>query len=446
LSGTQYLVNSLADIVDSDGVVTLREAIRAANENVAVTADVQPGSAVETDIITFDQSALQAEAGPGNPLVIALSISQLEIIDDLEITGPGQDVLTIDADGQDRVLNIPKEGTHVALTGLTITGGHSGDNGGGIYSQGVLTLVDSTVTGNSAHDGGGIFNMFGTVELVGSTVSDNSAVDRGGGIHNHERGLVTLTGSTVSDNLAGRGGGFYTYAELELVDSTVSGNSAHADGGGIYLNTYGSMRLTSSTVSGNSADHDGGGVYNNSGTLAIMNSVISGNSTDHDGGGIHTSDGGGLILWNSTVAGNSASNAGGGICTSGTVALENTIVAVNEAPNSPDIHGAYTDVASLVGVNPGFVRNPSAGLDGVWGTPDDDAGDVRIRFWSSPAVNAGDNSLLPPDEFDLDGNGDTHEPLPLDRGGRPRVLEGTVDIGAYEMRAFVVVSAGVKMG
>ncbi len=60
------------------------------------------------------------------------------------------------------------------------------------------------------------------------------------------------------------------------------------------------------------------------------------------------------------------------------------------------------------------------------------------RFASSLAVDAGNNAAVPPDSYDLDGDGNTSEPLPLDLGGLPRVVDGdgdgtaTVDMGAYE--------------
>jgi hypothetical protein len=54
----------------------------------------------------------------------------------------------------------------------------------------------------------------------------------------------------------------------------------------------------------------------------------------------------------------------------------------------------------------------------------------------SPAIGAGDNSLLPADEFDLDGDSNTTEPLPVDQRGPgfPRAIGGTVDIGAFEVQ------------
>jgi hypothetical protein len=56
----------------------------------------------------------------------------------------------------------------------------------------------------------------------------------------------------------------------------------------------------------------------------------------------------------------------------------------------------------------------------------------------SPCVDAADNNSLPLDFADLDRDGYTHEPLPVDLNGNPRVFDGdgdgnsVVDMGAYE--------------
>lgn len=69
--------------------------------------------------------------------------------------------------------------------------------------------------------------------------------------------------------------------------------------------------------------------------------------------------------------------------------------------------------------------------------------DFRLAA-GSPCIDAGDNSLVPADALDLDGDGDTNEPLPVDFDGRPRLLDDPftpdsgvgsppiVDIGAFE--------------
>ena len=452
VTGTNYAVNSLADVVAADGVVTLREAIEAANTNTAVTPDVPAGSATLQDVITFDQAALSAEAGVavGEPVTITLGGTQLEITDSLAIHGLGADILTIDADGRSRVFHVSGAETEVDLTGLTITGGAVTDaNGGGVYiGSGTLTLTNSTVSGNSASDGGGgIYSESGTVTLTHSTVSGNSAA-WGGGIDS-QFGTAVLTNSTVSGNVAEDAGGISNWkGTVTLTNSTVSGNLASWVGGGIA--TRGTLALTNTTVSGNSAtgersldNRGGGGIYNEEGTVTLTNSTVSGNSAMDDyGGGIYNDLDGTLTLTNSTVSGNTAVDYGGGIYNdSGTVTLNNTIVALNDAPTVADIvNGTFTNNSSLVGLDPLFVRNPSDGGDG-WGddpatagvdeSANDDYGDLRL-LPTSPAIDAGDSALLPADEFDVDGDGDVAEVLPMDLARHQRIRGPRVDIGAYE--------------
>jgi len=87
--------------------------------------------------------------------------------------------------------------------------------------------------------------------------------------------------------------------------------------------------------------------------------------------------------------------------------------------------------------------NEACGAD-LGGNVDEDplfadtaSGDYSLAS-ASPCIDTGDNSLLPADVADLDGDFGTDEPLPLDLAGNPRVVDGdgdataTVDMGAYE--------------
>lgn len=80
---------------------------------------------------------------------------------------------------------------------------------------------------------------------------------------------------------------------------------------------------------------------------------------------------------------------------------------------------------------PDFLSPPFVGSDSVWGTEDDLYGDLA-PFATSNLLNAGNADDLPPDIMDLNGNGNTSEPLPFDARGNPRQSGSAPDIGAYE--------------
>ena len=392
------VVDTTEDILDLyDGRVSLREAIYYAGTDSLGTT------------ITFD-TALDGAT-------ITLGGTSLWIDKPLTIDASS---LTIDGNHRSRVFTImANDEDEVVLNAITISGGCATRSGGGVYNhRGTLSMVDCTVSGNSADRSGGGISNGGTLMLVDSVVSHNASGGSGGGIDNRE-----------------------------------------------------TMTVMNSMILGNSADNDGGGL-SNSGTLTVTNSVISGNTSNGDeyngGGGI--SNYGTLTVMNSTIAGNAA-NFGGGMYTyefgrDYSLIVNNTIIAENAAASGPDLwddrYNYFTGSHNLIGdgtdqrlkngtdgnlvgtsenpIDPLFVRAPSDGGDGWGDDPDtadidesanDDYGDLRLTA-DSPAVDAGDDALLPADMYDLDADGDTTEPLPFDLGGNARVVGTAVDIGAYE--------------
>ncbi|MCY2986902.1 MAG: dockerin type I domain-containing protein [Planctomycetota bacterium] len=455
------VVTSASDTLDLfDQQTSLREAIYNAG-----TGDLGT-------IVTFDPTLDGA--------TITLGGSALSLDTSLTIDASALQSLTVDADGSSRVFDVT--GNHVVLDSLTILGGHS-DNGGGIYNSGTLTVRNSTLTGNSASSsGGGIFNA-GTLLLTDVTVSENSSASRGGGIYSY--GTLTVANSIFSANTGSDGGAICFSGALVLTNSVLSGNSATNAGGGIYSDNA-TLSVMNSTLAGNSAS-SGGGIFSDLGTLAVTNSVLSGNSAG-SGGGIWNASGvltvtnatisGNFVLYvgggigsysgtvsviNSMLVGNSAADSGGGIYSSGKLSVTNSTLAGNSGGSTGAItnadlltlsnsilwqnsgdelggSGGLTSNSNLIGIDPSFVRNPSDGGDGWRDDPsttdvdesaNNDYGDLHLTKHSL-AINAGDNSLLPLDTQDLDRDGVTAEPIPLDRDGSVRVYDVTVDCGAFE--------------
>jgi hypothetical protein len=244
---------------------------------------------------------------------IGLEAELPEINGALSIVGPGAAALDLrrEAAPRFRILTIGPAAT-VTISGVTISNGVE-ERGGGIFSDGVLTLNRVAVIGNEASDDG-------------STTHGASA--GGGGIHNRD-GTLTLHESVVRDNRVVAEG---------VVDY------AYTDGGGIY--SYGPLTVDRSTIAGNVAESlappggvsaaDGGGLKVVNGPIAVERSTVSDNSAIAEGGEEQTARGGGVqggsfALAGDTVTGNAAVAAetalGANLDSFGTTSLRNTIVS-----------------------------------------------------------------------------------------------------------------------
>jgi parallel beta-helix repeat protein len=340
------------------------------------------------------------------------------------------------------------DSTDAEVTNCVLAGNSANVAGGGAYSG---TLEDCTLTGNSALEYGGGISLG---DLSNCVLSGNSA-GVGGGAHG-----CTLNNSTLTENSAEWGGGT---ADCVIYSCTLTGNSAGAGGGacrsmlnncsltdnasGVGGGAYGGT-LKNCTLTGNSAQ-EGGGAYGsrlNNCTLAVNSASASGggaessslnkctliaNSATNAGGGAENSSldnctltgnsardmGGGAYestLNNCTLTGNSAANSGGGTY-GGT--LNNCIVYFNTAPNSANhfAHDWQRFAVAFCCTTP----LPMNGVGNITNAPlfvDAANGDFRLQP-NSPCINAG-NIAYAPGPTDLDGN--------------PRIVSGTVDIGAYE--------------
>ncbi|MCL1921271.1 MAG: InlB B-repeat-containing protein [Kiritimatiellaeota bacterium] len=318
------------------------------------------------------------------------------------------------------------EGT---LTGCTLSGNEAQYNGGGAYGS---TLTGGcTLSGNEANNGGGAYNS----TLTGCTLSGNKAYGDGGGAYEG-----TLSGCTLSGNEARYGGGAYSGT---LTNCTLSGNTAENYGGGAYNGT-----LTGCTLSGNFANF-GGGAYN--GTLT--NCTLSGNVAYDNGGGARSG-----TLYNCFLSGNEATYGGGAYASvlhncvlSGNLAetgggvfagtLNNCTVSGNRAYEGGGAHGAS--------VNQSRLNNCVVWGNAALSAGTENYGDycVFASSCTSPAPsgsadgggNVSGNPLFAPMDLRLSpgspclGAGATvHATHPTDILGNDRIVNGLVDMGAYQ--------------
>jgi predicted outer membrane repeat protein len=356
-------VTTVADTVDfNDGVTSLREAIFATN--------LVEGA----DEIRFAPSLTA-----GGAAAILLTQGELTITDDLTITGPGAELLTIDASGNDptprekngdgtRVFNVD-DGIlgsiqNVSLSRLTLTGGDVLGSGGAIYSRDTLALSDSIIHANAASvDGGGVFSEFGSLTVINSRVSANQLTNRmrdgrGGGIASI--GVTTVQGSQIVDNVANIGGGLFLQSrEAYLTNCLVADNVAIGSGGGAFVE--GQSTWVRCTVNGNVAAGEtfivergaGGGIYSTgmrsfSGRLSLNDCTIAGNRSRF-GGGVYSDDS--SVIANSEFRQNSAIQDGGAVYSAGDVSVSYCDIQQNVANRGGGLFAASGESFSVAQVS-----------------------------------------------------------------------------------------------
>ncbi|MBI5508374.1 MAG: hypothetical protein HY903_06445 [Deltaproteobacteria bacterium] len=232
-------------------------------------------------------------------------------------------------------------------------------------------------------------------------------------------------------------------------------------GGGVWIRS-GSPTFANCRFEGNYAD-EGGAVDAGSGSPYFVNCVFAGNegvlggavivrggnpvfvnctfvdNTARDGGGIYV-QGGSPIIVNDTFAFNNVRDFGEAVFVdAGAPVILNTIAS---GYAGRPIQGVLVNNSrNINGPDPLWVD--ADGADDLLGTPDDD---FHLSP-ASPAVDRGDFSRLPDDRADIDHDGDTSEPVPLDGAqtgrwsdhpGAANAGVGAVpvlDLGAFESYA-----------
>ncbi len=435
-----------------------------------LVSDVNPSDVNE--MVTFTASVAEIPAQPsvdptGTVDFIDTSNGNTVICDDVALTGgsvqcqtstltAGTHNIRADYSGDGNFdpsqSNIVSQVVNACTPNLVVTS--TADNGAGTLRDALANVCNGdTIT----------FNLPGFGPHTITLTSGELQVDQNATIINNSGESITLSG-----NNAGRVFNINAGKTASIIGLTISGGNSPNDGGAIIND--GTLTIVNSTLSGNTTSSDGGAISTTAtgAGLTLINATISGNSAGGSGGGVIVLDGT-MTSINSTITNNVAdsdNNAlgdGGGIrAHAGTTTLKNTIVAGNL--NEDGVSDAADDISGTVDAAGSFnLIGDGTGMTGIThGTNGNQVGSVgspidaqlaplannggttltHMLLAGSPAIETGGNANLPVDTFDLDGDANTIETLPVDQRGTsfPRTADSQdvdviqrVDIGGVEL-------------
>jgi len=250
------------------------------------------------------------------------------------------------------------------------------------------------------------------INLIGFNGPANTIIDGAGQsrcifMDNNTMPAVLISGFTIMDGYSEIGAGVYSHSIMNTVSNSVivnnySTSQSSTHGGAVY-----NAVVVDSIIRDNIALLGRGGGLSRS---DAYNCLIIGNSSKREGGGMYNS-----YAYNCTFVDNISSitdqNTAGG---SGE-GIYNSIIAFQDTSPVADYYGDFTIQ---------FSRSPfveHGALGNITSPPqfvDSANGNYRLAL-DSPCIDAGLKYL---------GTTDT------DKDGNPRIVNGTVDMGAYEFQ------------
>lgn len=289
------------------------------------------------------------------------------------------------------------------IDGLTFRDGNANglttsaeDTGGGLHLLScTLTVRDCRFVDNTGDSGGGIA-IAGGAPLISNCLIEQNDATEGGGVMLWNTG-ATLLNCRIRGNTATNGGGIHFYitpATASVINPVISGNYA-TSGGGMFF-TGATSYIVNATVSGNRA------------------SVGGGMALDYDAAPVLRD----VLIWNNAIGAGNTSDP------SSSVAIMSQTIGSSEAEFHNSLVENYNN-AGLVGLDSDSSNNlngNNASNDPAFVSPSDAtmaptiAGDFRLGP-GSPVIDMGENTANT-SSYDIAGNS--------------RILNGVIDLGAYE--------------
>jgi hypothetical protein len=308
-----------------------------------------------------------------------------------------------------------------------------------------VTIIDGNMSGPCLS-----MSAVANAEISGFTFY-NGSESNGGGIHCVDSSFKLEDCRIEQNTITGYGAGMYIAGNSapRIARCVFQANSTPWRGGAVCTRHTAAPQFDSCQFLGNSSGSMGGGMYNTEDAAPVVqNCLFVGNTSGSGGGAVANVVRSNALLANCTVVANVARDYGGGMLVADT-SDSNTVNSIfwgNSADHNKEIYLRATPTLNVdycdvqggegnVGVEPGanliwgegnldvdpeFIRSPDDGGDG-WGVGgNDDYGDLHLQR-GSQCINKGDPDGNYAGQTDLDG--------------MPRVRDGRVDMGAYEVKS-----------
>ncbi|MHC4150209.1 MAG: right-handed parallel beta-helix repeat-containing protein, partial [Planctomycetota bacterium] len=365
------------------------------------------------------------------------------------------------------------EDANSVLDGFTIKNGYVNaykDGGAAIKCvESSPTIRNCVFTVNNVYDptrvggyGGAIYNIKSSPALSNCEFHDNYANKMGGGICNHKQSSPIIENCQFELNTANnRGGAIYNWnnSNPTISHSKFVGNTATVSGGGVYSEYRVNATIANCIFSDNTAGNTGnagGGLANSSCQVNVKNCYFFDNTARYGRGGAASNYLSTVTYANCVFQGNTAKEMSGAIHNNGShnVKVYNCSFSTNAAPKGAGIgcaRGYFTENPSNVDIRNSILWDDIPEISNL------DGSTILISYSDIYGGSAGAGNLncdplfsdpiflsLQVDSPCIDA-GDPHyiaEPGDTDLDGRPRIIGGRIDMGAYEFNHIPIADAG----
>jgi len=474
------VVDTTADVIADDGSCSLREAITAANQDLAIDT-CAAGSGVD-EIVLGPGTFTLALAGDDDDNLVG----DLDVRSALTVRGAGAAETVIDGACIDRVFDVSGL-ANLVLQDLSIVNGCAlspaseavGGDGGAIRAFGSLR-IERTILSNNVAGRGGPESKGGAGGAIYGSISPISVIDSV--LENNVSGRGGTTGGAYAG--PGDGGAIYAAGALVVERSRIEGNqlgvatqgsgpARFTDGSGAAIASAGPLTLRDVAIVGNGKGgmrsaqgtvwagakfqvdrvsfvdnraHEGSALYLAAGG-ALTNVTAAGNQANQGsftGGGVPDNDtprtGGAAIFATSGVTYLSSStivgNEGGGVgVIGGNFFIRNSLFAGNVVATLPDRPGDCVRDVALIGTPGPSLFQPAGGCPNngdVVLTDEPGLGPLQVDEGGIPAYLPLEKTSPAVDSGTCSGFGMIIPEVSADIRRNPRPQGGACDIGAHE--------------